>query len=228
MKAATRQPVLDQQLALGVYLDDLLGDAAASPPVADAAPQPAPIEQSAMPAEPPPAVIAPVADATVPEGAVAAPREGVPAWAGVRFQAQLFVVAGLTLAVPLVRLKGVVSDTRDVTPVPGQPSPYAGVVAYQGLQSLVVDMARIVLPPERAAQLDDNVAARCHNLVIIDEGRLALACTRIGGVIELDSAAVKWRGASGKRLWLAGTVVEHRCALLDIDQLSLVLTARPT
>jgi len=31
---------------------------------------------------------------------------------------------------------------------------------------------------------------------------------------------VKWRGATGKRLWLAGTVIERMCALLDIDQLT--------
>lgn len=223
MKNITRQQnILDQQLALGAYLDALLDVALAPQTVVGVAPGQAPAGPPGALAEAPPTAAAPLTDMAAPARlpAAAALHQGVPEWAGARFQALLFEVAGLTLAVPLLKLKGVVDGLGDLTPMPGHSPLFAGVVVYQGLQSRVVDTARLVLPPERAAQLDDDVAARCHNLVMIDEGRWALACTRIGDVIELDSADVKWRTAGGRRLWLAGTVIERMCALLDTDQLS--------
>jgi purine-binding chemotaxis protein CheW len=131
----------------------------------------------------------------------------------------LFEVAGLTLAVPLVKLKGVVSGAAELTPMPGHSPLFLGVVPYQGLQSKVVDTARFVLPADRAARLSDDAAGRSHHLVMIDEGRWALAASSIGDVVELDRSDVKWRSAAGKRVWLAGTVIEQMCALLDIDRL---------
>jgi len=108
-----------------------------------------------------------------------------------------------------------------LTPMPGHSPLFLGIVPYQGLQSKVVDTARFVLPRDRAEQLDgDFLDDRASHLVMIDEGRWALACRRIGDVVELEPTDVKWRTANGKRPWLAGTVIERMCALLDIDQLT--------
>ena len=213
MKTVTRQlQVLDQQLALSAYLDALFEETpAAAPETAPAAPLAA--ETAARD------TAAGVATSA------SRPCPGVPDWAEPRFQALLFEVAGLTLAVPLVQLKGVVSSAGDVTPMPGHSPLFLGVLPYQGLQSKVVDTARFVLPAERAAGLGTDADERCQHLVMIDEGRWALACTRIGDVVDLERSDVKWRSASGKRQWLAGTVIAHMCALLDIDQLTRELVS---
>jgi purine-binding chemotaxis protein CheW len=210
MKTATRQQqLLDQQLALSAYLDALLQES----PTADTAAAPvAAAPRSAAAAE------VTAAERAAERGITAGCD--LPDWAESRFQALLFEVAGLTLAVPLVKLKGVVSSVADVTPMPGHSPLFLGIVPYQGLQSKVVDTARFVLPMERAASLGNDATDRCRHLVMLDEGRWALACSRIGDVIELESGDVKWRSASGKRLWLAGTLIERMCALLDIDQLT--------
>jgi purine-binding chemotaxis protein CheW len=206
MKTDSRQyQVLNQQLALRAYLDALLGEAL-----------PPPVSSPSGPAEP----VTSVAEQTVAPAVVATGHGVVPDWAESRFQALLFEVAGLTLAVPLVKLKGVVSSAEALTPMPGHSPLFLGVVPYQGLQSKVVDTARFVLPADQAAQLPEDAAERCRKLVMIDEGRWALACSGIGDVVELGSADVKWRGVTGKRLWLAGTVIERMCALLDLDQLT--------
>lgn len=104
--------------------------------------------------------------------------------------------------------------------MPGHSSLFLGVVPYQGLQSKVVDTARFVLPADLAAQLSEDADERMQHLVMIDDGRWALACNRIGDVIDLNSDDVKWRAGNSKRQWLAGTVIERMCALLDIDQLA--------
>jgi purine-binding chemotaxis protein CheW len=217
MKTDTReQQLLDQQLALSAYLDALL-DEPVRAPVAETVPITAPVQTPVVVEEEP---VVPEASATL---AVAPAAEGLPDWATSRFQALLFEVAGLTLAVPLVKLKGVVPNDQGCTPMPGHSSLFLGVVPYQGLQSKVVDTASFVLPADRAAQLSEDASERMQQLVMIDNGRWALACNRIGDVIDLNSDDVKWRGSNSKRQWLAGTVIERMCALLDIDQLALQL-----
>jgi purine-binding chemotaxis protein CheW len=214
MKTATRpQQVLDQQLALSAYLDALFEQASVAVPA---------VEPAVAAGASAPVRVAAANDqdaASVGDAGVALPC-GVPDWAGSRFQALLFEVDGLTLAVPLVKLKGVVSGAAEITPMPGHSPLFLGVVPYQGLQSKVVDTARFVLPAERVARLSEAAGDRCRHLVMIDEGRWALACSGIGDVVELEQSDVKWRSTSGKRLWLAGTVIARMCALLDIDQLT--------
>ncbi|HHJ16469.1 MAG TPA: chemotaxis protein CheW [Gammaproteobacteria bacterium] len=207
MKTAARHPqLLDQQLALSAYLDVMLCDVAA------------PVQQAEAPAvnEAPPADVA----VSVPAPPATPAADGVPEWAATRFQALLFEVAGLTLAVPLVKLKGVVPNEGGLTPMPGHSPLFLGLLTYQGMQSRVVDTARFILPQDHAAQLGDAEAERSAQLVMIDEGRWALACNSIGEVIELERDDVKWRSANGKRPWLAGTVIEKMCALLDVDALA--------
>jgi purine-binding chemotaxis protein CheW len=204
MKTDTRlKQVLGQRLALSAYIDALLGEPAAAVSVDTPAQEQEPVVETAQA----------VADAEHAQGDTADWREA-------RFQALLFEVAGLTLAVPLVKLKGVVPAANGLTPMPGHSPLFLGVVPYQGQQCKVVDTARFVLPDDRAAALSEDCAERSAHLVVIDEGRWALACNRIGDVVELETDAVKWRDANGKRLWLAGTVIERMCALLDVDQLT--------
>jgi purine-binding chemotaxis protein CheW len=213
VKTDTRNhQLLDQPLALSAYLDALLNQV----------PQQNRVDTDEARADA--AVCVQPAGTSAEHTAVDArtgPLQGVPEWAQCRFQALMFEVAGLTLAVPLVKLKGVVPNAQGLTPMPGHSPLFLGIVPYQGLQSKVVDTAGFVLPPDSAERLDGNfLDDRDGHLVMIDEGRWALACRRIGDVVELEPTDVKWRTANGKRPWLAGTVIERMCALLDIDRLT--------
>lgn len=211
MKNTTRHDsLLEQQLALGAYLDALLSDAVTAP-----SSQVAEVELKTAAETPVEAL-----PAVQPQPVAAVQTDTVPEWAGTRFQVLLFEVAGLTLAVPLAKLKGVVANDQGVTEMPGHSPLFLGVTPYQGVQSKVVDTARFVLPADRSAQLEEDISGRAAHLVVIDEGRWSLACSSIGDVIELEAGQVKWRTAAGKRRWLAGTAIEQMCALLDIDELT--------
>jgi purine-binding chemotaxis protein CheW len=216
MKSDTcKEQLLDQQLALSAYLDVMLQGEMLQGELALQAETPVHVQVvAAAPAELTPAV-------EQAEGATTGSESGVPGWASTRFQALLFEVAGLTLAVPLIKLKGVVPNEAGLTPMPGHSPLFPGIVPYQGANArVVVDTARFILPQDRTEQLDADFAQRSAHLVMIDEGRWALACDAIGEVIELESKDVKWRGANARRVWLAGTVIEQMCALLDIDALT--------
>ena len=50
-----------------------------------------------------------------------------------------------------------------------------------------------------------------------------LAVDSVNQPITLQPDDVKWRGDRSKRPWLAGTVKDHMCALLDIPRIGQIL-----
>lgn len=148
----------------------------------------------------------------------------VPAWANEPFQILLFEVAGLKLAVPLIELSGVIEWTDAVTEMPGHADFYMGILQHLGNKIAVIDTARMVLPTKKLAQLaGDEPRNRVKHIVLIDDYRWGLACDKIGEVITLNPDDVKWRTSKTTRGWLAGTVIEHMCALLNSEGFSSML-----
>ncbi len=151
-----------------------------------------------------------------------------PLWAQGPFQAMLFKVAGLTLAVPLVELNGVVEWREDaVTEMPGHADFYLGLMPHLGQKVALIDTARLVLPPDKLRALaGDDPRARIKRIVLINDSKYGLACDDVAEVISLKPADVRWRTSRTQRRWLAGTVIEHMCALIDASAFAQMLTSR--
>ncbi len=142
------------------------------------------------------------------------------------FQIMMFKTAGLTLAVPLVELSGVITWPDTVTEMPGHKESYLGIVQHLGKKVPVIDIAQIVFPQDRIGSLIDSESQdRLQRIVFINEFEWGLACDAVNDVISIEPEQVKWRKSGTKRAWLAGTVVEHMCALLDIKELSKLLNS---
>lgn len=164
-----------------------------------------------------------VVAAPAPVVAAAPQAEAIPAWGEDTFQALLFRVAGLTLAVPLIELSGVQEWSSDkVTPMPGHAPWYLGLTLYREHNVPVVDTAQLVMPEERQAGLTPW-QERLKHVVFIGDGRWGLACDELAQVVTLQQDAVRWRTSRTKRRWLAGTVLEHMCALIDPPMFADVL-----
>lgn len=189
------QTLVDEREALDVYFKALLREEVVTPaPVAEV-PQ-ASKESEAL-------------------AAVSSPERTEPEWGLGVFQAMLFKVGGLTLAVPLIELSGVQEWVAEqVTPMPGHAAWYLGLVDYRGHSVPVVDTAQLVLPADRLSNLAP-LSERIQRIVFIGEGRWGLACDGVAEVITLQPDQVRWRSARTQRRWLAGTVIEQMCALLD-------------
>ena len=139
-------------------------------------------------------------------------KNGRPVWAQERFECLLFKVKGLTLAVPLVELGGIIKVDKEPTPLFGQPDWFMGMVRSNDMNVCMVDTAQWVLPP---ALIEKNpepykLIIRIHNSV------WGLACNEVDRSISLQTDQVRWRTSLGKRPWLAGTVIDHMCALIDV------------
>ncbi len=220
--------LVEQQHALDAYLDSLLAEATEpepapapeAPPVALQVVEPASAEADEIGT---PVVEAPaVAPPPAPEQA--RQSEPRPEWAEGRFQCLIFRVLGLKLAVPLARLNGILPWDEDLTRMPGHAPHFLGLMKAHGETVQVVDTARIVMPADRQPPaIGEQERPLPSHVILVGQRRWGLACDGLSDTITLEPDEVHWRSRRGKRPWLAGTVIEQMCALLDVDALVRLL-----
>ncbi|BFM11767.1 hypothetical protein R50072_19200 [Simiduia litorea] len=180
-----------------------------------AAPPPAPAPTSALAAEPE----APTPQAMLKE--IAWCDNGRPNWAQERFDVLLFKVHGLTLAVPLIALGQIQPITEELTPIFGQAKWFMGLQPTPMGQIKTVNTALFVMPE----RYDPAFLRSAKYVISIDGLSWGLAVDSVQQPRTLDPDDVKWRQGRGLRPWLAGTVKEHMCALIDIPNMGVILAS---
>ena len=144
---------------------------------------------------------------------------GLPQWAQARFDVLLFKVSGLTLAVPLISLGTIQPITDELTPLFGQADWFMGLQPTSAGKIRTVNTAKFVMPE----RYDENFVKNAKYVVSINGVPWGLAVDSVNQPISLEPGAVKWRSDRSKRPWLAGTVKDHMCALLDIPMIGQML-----
>ncbi len=148
--------------------------------------------------------------------------DGRPAWAAEPFECLLFDVAGLTLAVPLVCLGSIYSLAgHELTPLFGQPEWFLGILPSQAGNLKVLDTARWVMPD----RYRDDFRQGLQYVISVQGYEWGLAVHQVSRSLRLDPNEIKWRSHRGQRPWLAGTVIEHMCALLDVSALAELIAS---
>lgn len=146
-------------------------------------------------------------------------ENGRPVWAQSRFDVLLFSVSGLTLAVPLVALGQIQPLTDELTPLFGQADWFMGLQPTNAGKIRTVNTAKFVMPE----RYDPQFLTTAKYVVSINGVPWGLAVDSVNQPITLHPDDVKWRSDRSKRPWLAGTVKEHMCALLDIPRIGQML-----
>jgi purine-binding chemotaxis protein CheW len=144
---------------------------------------------------------------------------GLPPWAQANFDVLLLKVSGLTLAVPLISLGKIQPITDELTPIFGQADWFMGLLPTAAGKIRTVNTAKFVMPE----RYDENFAKNAKYVVSINGVPWGLAVDSVNQPIKLSPNAVKWRTNRSKRPWLAGTIKEHMCALLDIPMIGQML-----
>ncbi|HEX8591834.1 MAG TPA: CheW domain-containing protein [Pseudomonas sp.] len=148
--------------------------------------------------------------------------DGRPAWAEEPFECLLFDVAGLTLAVPLVCLGSIYPLAgHDLTPLFGQPDWFLGILPSQAGNLKVLDTARWIMPD----RYRDDFRQGLQYVISVQGYEWGLAVHQVSRSLRLDPSEIKWRSQRGQRPWLAGTVIEHMCALLDVSELAELIAS---
>lgn len=202
-------------------------------PVVELAPRPLVLPTIEMPApqievqvESPQAVVEAAVEAVQPTPQVLPVPEpvlqGRPEWAQGPFECLLFDVAGLTLAVPLVCLGSIYPlEGQELTPLFGQPDWFLGILPCQAGNLKVLDTARWVMPD----RYRDDFREGLQYVISVEGYEWGLAVHQVSRSIRLDPNEVKWRSQRTQRPWLAGTVIEHMCALLDVASLAELIAS---
>jgi len=220
--------VANASSAIASYLDELLHTATDSAhdelpvaqdvPVAKPAPsvKKTPIKQKPAVAEPEPEKVE-EAEVTPPPPAQEPP--GRPDWSHKPFECLIFTVAGLKLAVPLILLGAIHKIDEPVKPIPGSPKWYMGMRPDRGHNLRVVDSAEWIMAGRAPAEARDNY----QFIIRLDSSDWGLACDDVAQSFTLKPDEVRWRTARSKRPWLAGTVIDHMCALIDVKSMADLL-----
>ncbi|MDP9520971.1 CheW domain-containing protein [Pseudomonas putida] len=175
-------------------------------------------EQTVEPAVPLVDVHLPAPNLPVPPATV----DGRPVWAAEPFECLLFDVAGLTLAVPLVCLGSIYNLAgQELTPLFGQPDWFLGILTCQAGNLKVLDTARWVMPD----RYRDDFRQGLNYVISVQGYEWGLAVHQVSRSLRLDPSEIKWRSQRGQRPWLAGTVIEHMCALLDVAALAELIAS---
>jgi purine-binding chemotaxis protein CheW len=146
-------------------------------------------------------------------------ENGRPQWAQSRFDVLLFQVSGLTLAVPLIALGQIQPLTDELTPLFGQADWFMGLQPTPAGKIRTVNTARFVMPE----RYDESFLQTAKYVISINGVPWGLAVDSVNQPITLVPEDVKWRSDRSKRPWLAGTVKDHMCALLDIPRIGQLL-----
>jgi purine-binding chemotaxis protein CheW len=198
----------------------------ASPPVLTPVSTIAPLLQALVP---PPvevhqALVPPVVEVHLPPANTPPPVEtdDRPAWAAEPFECLLFDVAGLTLAVPLVCLGSIYPLAgHELTSLFGQPDWFLGILPSQAGNLKVLDTARWVMPDRYREDFKQGL----QYVISVQGYEWGLAVHQVSRSLRLDPNEIKWRSHRGQRPWLAGTVIEHMCALLDVSELAELIAS---
>ncbi|MGE6433012.1 chemotaxis protein CheW [Shewanella baltica] len=138
------------------------------------------------------------------------------------FQVLFFKVAGLTLAVPLVSLGGIVKIER-INHIFGRPAWFLGVQTHREEQLNIVDTCAWVMPEKYSDKLAQSV--NYQYLVLLEGSNWGLTCESLVNAVKINKSQVNWRSQAGKRPWLAGVVKEQMCGILHVQALVEMLNA---
>lgn len=152
-------------------------------------------------------------------------EQSQPEWGEAPFECLLFDVAGLTLAVPLVSLGSIYSLAgEELTPLFGQPEWFLGILPCQAGNLKVLDTARWVMGDRYREDFREGL----QYVISVQGYEWGLAVHQVSRSIRLDPREVKWRTQRSQRPWLAGTVIDHMCALLDVSALAELISSGGT
>jgi purine-binding chemotaxis protein CheW len=122
-----------------------------------------------------------------------------------------FTVGGLRLALPSMRVAKIAKFTECAGE--GASPLHAGYVDYGGRLVPVLSTAELIMPG-RAQPIT-------YQLIVVDAaGRFALACHSVDPELDIRHGEVRWQTDRTARRSLAGSLIQKRCALLDIEALA--------
>jgi len=137
------------------------------------------------------------------------------------FPVLYFKVADVTMAVPLIKLKGIY-PIGDVTKLIGKPNWFHGVQVERGENISVINTAKYIFGEKDQSELEQSLNYKY--IIVLGDSNWGLLCEELIDSCVLNHQDIKWRTGVIKSPWLAGTVKQRMCGLLAVDALVELLS----
>jgi len=136
----------------------------------------------------------------------------IPDWVGDQFDCLMFDVGGLILGVPMLLLGTLYPIESELTPLFDQADWFKGLMRTADDRNIrIVDTAALVMPDK----YDKENRAEYQFAIGIFGTDWAMGAHKIIGSKLIQAEQVKWRTHRKTRSWLAGTIKEEMCAIVD-------------
>lgn len=149
----------------------------------------------------------------------------LPDWGLKPFQAMIFKVGQLSLAIPVTELEGVIEWKPERLTGPVGSGLCLGHYPHDGQLVSVIDIAQLVFA---GSELDDSIQSpasqRITRIILIDNLKLGLAVDAVFEMITIRPTRVNWRSTRTRRQWLAGTMLDDMIVVLDAKSTAKILS----
>ncbi len=234
--------LIDQQAALIGFLDDLLAEDGQETDIvsAESAEESGlntdvesvmPAEEKLAPEQPESAEVAlPAAiDADKSLAQVINVDDGrtpiLPDWGLQPFQAMIFKVGELSLAIPLTELVGVIEWRPEPLEGASDDGICLGYYPHEGQLVSVMDMAKLVFAGSQYGDLSQaEPCQRITRIILINDMKWGLAVDVVHEVRVIQPTRVNWRSTRTRRQWLAGTMLDEMVVVLDARSTAKILS----
>ena len=223
MNILSKRPVavLEHETALQVYLDALLQDMSGSIYAEES--QKSLIEEKTLEQN---NILEPVVGIAEESALFTVNERGASGkaltWATTPFQSLLFSANGVKMVVPLIQLHSIVNLTapHNMCRV-SDAAWFMGLFPWRGTHVKVIDICKLMAM--EGAEFNGLEESAPKRIVLINDGSWGFVCDDVSKSFTLYPDQIQWRGDRTRRAWLAGTVIEYMCALLDMDEFALQL-----
>jgi purine-binding chemotaxis protein CheW len=131
------------------------------------------------------------------------------------FQTLIFTVGKLNVALPIKDISGIIKWPGGLASMPGKADWNLGIYSERGDNVSIVDTAKFIIPHNRSDLLPNE--NEYNHIILVADKKWGLACNDVSKVVSLSPEQVKWTGERNIRPWLAGTIIEQMCALLNVN-----------
>jgi len=141
-----------------------------------------------------------------------------PSWAETPFQVLIFEISGMSYAIPLNSLHGIVPMPERLTQVPSKIAWFLGLFRNRGINVKVIDVEKLWQHESTSItrQRDGNKAY----VLLIDEGRFGFVVSKVKTIMKLHGDEVKWRHSPGFAGVLVGSIPSNMATLIDTSALN--------
>ena len=154
--------------------------------------------------------------------------KSMPDWATDEIKCLSAQVSGLTILIPAEFVESIQNVSNSLKPSAKMPVWLYELPDDEDDPVQIVNVKKLVFGGVKSHKIEPD--ARTY-AILLDDGAWGISCDSIGKVISLKSSEITWRGQSGKRRWLAGTLTGtltgnpgvHGAIVLDVKKIEKAL-----